>query len=76
MIENKYEKLKFDSIIKSKREEKEAFSINWHSDDLGFGQVTFDYDINENKLHIDSECMSKEFVKELLCRMVDNSEFK
>ena len=42
--------------------------------DCGFGQLYF-YTDDEGVLHCDSETMGKEFVKRMLCQMVDDAKF-
>lgn len=44
--------------------------INWGCNKVGFGQICLH--TKEGVLEIDDECMSKEFVKSLLCYMVDD----
>lgn len=38
--------------------------VSWAATGIGFGEITLN--IKEDKIEIDSECMSKEFVKALL----------
>ena len=50
-----------------------GFRLVWNSN-IGFGQ--FDFTVEKNKpekLWIDNECMSKDFIKEVLCKMVDDA---
>lgn len=49
-----------------------AFFINWGSN-YGFGQLTFDFDRERNKLICGNEFMSKESVAEILRQMVEDS---
>ena len=51
---------------------KAVFSIGWASH-RGFGQYTFIW-TDDGKLVIDTECDTKESVKEVLCAMVDAAE--
>ncbi len=44
--------------------------FSWGKPGTGFGQVLF-Y-TKDGTLHCDNECMSKEFIKERLCKMVDD----
>jgi len=74
MSESKYEDVETNSVDIPKNDKRQVFGINWSSNKIGFGTVTLE--IKEGKVFIDSECMSKEFVKKVLCQMVDNSEFK
>lgn len=57
--------------------EKDKGSIQfiWGIDYFGFGTTTFYYDDN-GKLFCDSECMSKDLIKKLLCAFVDQAEFE
>ena len=48
-----------------------GFRVTWDSD-VGFGQFDFYIETNNNnKLIISNEHMSKEFIKEVLCKLVD-----
>lgn len=61
--------------VKTKAYESEAGAyvfIQWICPQ-GFGEVWIDMD-DENKARINSEYMGKDFVKMLLCKMVDNAE--
>ena len=49
-----------------------ALFINWGSN-YGFGQLTFDFDRERNKLICGNEFMSKESVAEILRQMVEDS---
>jgi hypothetical protein len=46
------------------------FTIEWTSAQVGFGQ--FKFYTKDNVIYCDHECMSKEFIKQVLCDMVDN----
>jgi hypothetical protein len=50
-----------------------GMKIQWSSQSLGFGEVSF-YN-QDGQITVDSECMSKEFVKALLAKMVDKATF-
>lgn len=50
-----------------------GFVIGWSDETKGFGQITFRQDSNDKQLSIDSECMGREFVKKILCSLVDKS---
>jgi len=45
---------------------------NWSKEGCGFGQ--FYFYTKDNKLMCSNELMSKEFIKEMLCLMVDECE--
>ena len=49
-----------------------ALVVNW-SGNYGWGQVTFGFDAERNKIICDSECMGKESVTEILRQMVEDS---
>lgn len=49
-----------------------SFQINWSVKNIGFGQFYF-YN-NDDKLHCSNEMMSREFIKEILCKMIDDCE--
>ena len=50
-----------------------GFTLNWSKDGVGFGQLSIRQMLEDNSIEIDSECMGKEFVKEILCALVDNA---
>lgn len=47
--------------------------IYWSSDKIGFGELTIYKDKN-NKIVFDTECMSKDFVKAVLDKLVEIGE--
>lgn len=47
--------------------------VVWSKQGWGFGSFRFYKDGDQWKC--DSECMNKEFVKEILCMLVDQAEF-
>ena len=47
-------------------------TIGWIAN-IGFGQTDIQYDLKEKSFYIDSELMSREFVKAVLCKMVDDA---
>jgi hypothetical protein len=49
-------------------------SFEWGVCDVGFGQVGFYMD--GDKLMCNNELLSKQFIKELLCAMVDAAEME
>lgn len=59
----------FDSLS-SKIEPHENFTVSWSVPKVGFGQFYFYKENNEWKCS--NECMSKEFIKRILCDFVDN----
>lgn len=64
---DKYADLQVDSILFPVY--GQGMKIQWSSDSMGFGEVTFE--VTDGKVSIDTEAMSKDFVKALLSRMVD-----
>jgi hypothetical protein len=51
----------------------ENIRFSWSHQNIGFGELYF-Y-IEDGELYCDNEMMSKEFVKKLLCQMVDECTF-
>ena len=51
----------------------EAVCIQWGREEIGFGEITFYY--KNGKLMCDNECMSKDFIKQILSDFVDEAEF-
>jgi hypothetical protein len=47
------------------------FTVEWTSTNIGFG--LFKFYTKDDVIYCDNECMSKEFIKQILCDMVDNS---
>lgn len=53
-----------------------GFRIYWNGS-LGFGNININQFINKNGvIRIDSEHMSKDFVKKVLCSLVDQATFE
>src|SRR5271166_690600 len=46
--------------------------FDWSSKSIGFGQMYFYVDKADGYVHCDNEGMGREFLKEMLCKMVDN----
>lgn len=46
--------------------------FSWSAKGLGFGQMTFHVDDADGYVHCGNEIMSRAFLKEMLCKMVDN----
>jgi len=53
---------------------EDDFTVLWGREECGWGEFTFFP--KEGEIHCDNECMSKEFLKETLCELVDRSEFR
>ena len=51
---------------------EKGFTIRWATPNVGFGQFYFWHD--GEKVQIASEHMGKEFIKKVLCKMVDDAE--
>jgi hypothetical protein len=60
----------FDSVDDSV-ELHDKFGLNWSIKGKGFGQLYF-YE-KDGVIYISNECTSKEFIKQVLCTMVDQS---
>jgi hypothetical protein len=54
-------------------EKGNGFRLHWEEPNIGFGQIDLFYN-EELNFTIDSEYMSKEFVKAVLNKLVDNCE--
>ena len=52
-----------------------GFGIDWQSKSAGTGRVDFVKDLETGKIECDSECCNKQFVKDLLCKMIDNIDW-
>lgn len=46
--------------------------FSWSSKGCGFGQASFWFDKTDGYVHCGNEIMSRQFLKEMLCKMVDN----
>jgi len=46
--------------------------FNWSAKGRGFGQMYFHFDKEDGYVHCDNELMNREFLKEMLCKMIDN----
>lgn len=49
-----------------------AFGLNWTAKGIGFGQMYFRVDTKDGYVHCSNEYMGREFLKRMLCAMVDN----
>jgi hypothetical protein len=49
---------------------EDAICVQWAKPGVGFGNLVFYF--KDGVLRCDNECMSKEFIKDRLCKMVDN----
>jgi hypothetical protein len=52
-------------------EPAEKFTVAWGVKNLGWGEFIFYID-SDHKVHCHNELMSKRFIKEQLCKMVDD----
>jgi len=50
------------------------FGLNWSSKGIGFGQFYF-YN-KDGKIFCSNEFMSKDFIKKVLCQMIDECELE
>jgi len=48
-------------------------AFQWTAKGCGFGEFYFYTKEGDNTIYCDNEMMSKEFVKKMLCEMVDNA---
>jgi len=53
----------------------ETLVLRWSKAKVGFGEIIFFTDPETGEAKCDSEMMGKEFVKGMLCLLVDKSEF-
>jgi hypothetical protein len=53
---------------------KGAIDISWVATPLGFGHITIYVDPETDETCIDSECMSKEFVMNVLAKLVEEAD--
>ena len=71
MTENKTDKVqRFMDSCTNSCEPAGYVAFQWSMKGIGFGSVGF-Y-TKDGKVHCDNEMMSKQFVKEILCNMVDD----
>lgn len=47
--------------------------FEWTANSVGFGRFYFYYNQTDEKLHISNEMMGKDFIKKMLCKMVDDA---
>jgi len=53
-----------------------GFTLDWSDPKFGFGQIGIDQDNKTGEILIDSESMSPEFVRSVLCALVDKATIK
>ena len=46
--------------------------FRWSAKGFGFGELYFYVDKKDGYVHCDNELMGREFIKDMLCHMVDN----
>jgi hypothetical protein len=51
-------------------EHPQHFAVQWEISNFGFGM--FYFYVKDGKVHCDNETMSKDTIKEVLCKMVDD----
>ena len=54
-------------------ENKVSIMFSWGIDGFGFGTTTFYY--KDDKLMCDNETMSREMIKMILCKFIDEAKF-
>ena len=64
-----------ESSIKILSGRRVGFKLQWNTERTGFGEFIFYLDDN-GQIACENETMSKNFVKQALCSMVDTCEFK
>ncbi len=47
-------------------------TFNWGAKDIGWGQMYFYLNEEDGYVHCGNEIMSRQFLKDMLCHMVDN----
>lgn len=50
-----------------------GFQLNWSKEGVGFGQFYFYTNSDTGRIHCDNEIMGREFIKGILCKMVDEA---
>lgn len=65
----------FDSCPDNISPNQEVVGFSWTKEGIGFGEFVFITDPDTGVIKCNCEAMSKEFVKEMLCKLVDESEF-
>lgn len=68
-----YEEIKDAKYFPIYCEPNAGITFSWGRADTGFGQ--FYFYVKDKELYCDNEMMSKDFVKEMLCHMVDSATF-
>jgi hypothetical protein len=48
-------------------------TFRWSSKGVGFGTMSFYLDPKDGYVHCGNEIMSRQFLKDMLCKMVDNA---
>ena len=61
-----------DSCGPASNDEESHVTVAWSAKDIGFGEFVFYY--KDGKLRCDNEAMNKDFIKKMLCQMVDDAE--
>ena len=52
-----------------------GFTLFWRKQGVGFGNAVFYVNKDTGQILCDNEYMSKEFIKEMLCEMIDGAIF-
>ena len=55
---------------------KNGFYVEWGVQGFGFGELTFSFDPYSKRIYIDTETLSKEFVKEIMNYIIENAVIK
>lgn len=65
----KYEGLEVYDVRIHRNPTSKGFTIDWDAPKIGFGQIIIWFG-EDGKLHVDTECMSDEFVALVLSKIV------
>lgn len=66
-----YKNIIVTDVLKFKSE-TEGFAVLWDCEGIGHGQITVGF--SDGVIKLDTECMGNDFVKQVLCKMVDQAK--
>ena len=69
--DNQFKVTPKDTIVPHRK----VTGFSWSKENVGFGDILIFTDPETGEMKCESEMMGKDFVKEMLCLMVDKSEF-
>ena len=64
---------RFNNLDDTCRPHDTITAFSWIAKGVGFGQFVFKWNDKKERLDIDTETMSKEFIKRMLCQMVNEA---